>query len=75
MKLRKFEYKKLTSTNDKSIMLIKKGFKRGIVFADKQLKGKGRYGRRWISIKGNLTISVFFSLQKKFSLKKITKFN
>ena len=42
--------------------LIKKNISdKGIVFSDIQTKGRGRYGNKWISIKGN----IFCSLYKK----------
>ena len=75
MRLRKFVFKKIPSTNDKSIELIKKGFKNGIVIAENQTKGRGRYGRDWISLKGNLFMSVFYLMEKKINLKQLTKFN
>ena len=32
----------------------------GFVYADKQTKGRGTYGRKWVSNKGNLFGSIFF---------------
>ena len=75
MRLRKFVFKKISSTNDKSIELIKKGFKNGIIIADYQTKGRGRYGKKWISFKGNLFMSVFFEVKNRISLEKITQLN
>ena len=61
MKIIKFNYKSVNSTNDVAINLIKKrNIKTGIVFAEKQNKGKGQRGKRWISYKGNLFVSIFF---------------
>ena len=61
MKLKKFNYKSVISTNNIAIKLIKKKkIKKGIVFADKQTNGRGQYGRKWISYKGNLFVTVFF---------------
>ena len=74
MRLRKFVFKKISSTNDKAIELIKKGFKNGIIITDNQTKGRGRYGRNWISLKGNLFMSVFYLMEKK-NLTQLTKFN
>ena len=42
--------------------------------ADIQVKGRGQYGKKWISLKGNLFMSVYFEI-KKFNSKKITKIN
>ena len=75
MKLKKFYYKKVNSTNDTALKHISKGLKRGIIIADYQNKGKGQRGKNWISFKGNLFMSLFFQIEKKLSLKKITKLN
>ena len=75
MRLRKFVFKTISSTNDKSIELIKKGFENGIIMADYQTKGRGRYGKKWISFKGNLFMSVFYLVEKRLSIKQLTKFN
>ena len=40
-----------------------------------QTKGKGQRGNKWISKKGNLFISIFFKVNSKLSLKKITTIN
>ena len=72
MKLKKYLYKSVTSTNDIAIKKIKQGFLSGIIIAKKQTKGRGRYGNKWISIKNNLFMSVFFNLNKNKSLKKLT---
>ena len=77
MKLKKFKYKKVKSTNDTAIKLIKsKNFKSGIVITETQSKGKGRYGRNWISYKGNLFATIFheFNLSN-LSISRITKIN
>ena len=57
-----FNYKSVNSTNDVAINLIKKkNIKVGFVFAEKQKNGRGQRGKRWISYKGNLFVSIFFS--------------
>ena len=67
MKFEIFKFKKVTSTNDVAIDLIKKRKKRtGCVYADKQTKGRGTHGNKWISYKGNLFGSIFFPLKKNF---------
>ena len=40
-----------------------------------QTKGRGQYGKKWISLKGNLFLSVFFEVNKQILLKKITYHN
>ena len=77
MKFKKFYFKNVNSTNDIAIKLIKKtNNKFGVIVADKQKKGRGRFGRKWISYKGNLFVSLFFSLEKiNLTLKQLTKVN
>ena len=72
MKLKKYLFKSVTSTNDIAIKKIKKGAHLGIIIAKKQTRGRGRYGNKWIYLKNNLFISVFFKLSNKISLKKLT---
>ena len=75
MKFKKFYYKKIKSTNDKALKHISKGYEKGIVLTDTQTKGKGQRGKNWISLKGNLFMTVFFEIKSKINLKKITKIN
>ena len=75
MRLKKFNFNKVKSTNDTAIRLIKSGIESGIVLAEIQNKGKGQRGNKWISKKGNLFISIFFKVNSKLSLKKITSTN
>lgn len=77
MKLKKFNFKSINSTNDSAIRIIKTTkIKSGIVIADKQIRGKGQYGKKWNSYKGNLFVSIFFPINKiKLSLKDLTKVN
>ena len=75
MRLKKFNFNKVKSTNDTAIRLIKSGIESGVVLADIQTKGKGQRGNKWISKKGNLFISIFFKVNSKLSLKKITSTN
>ena len=75
MKLKKFNFKKVKSTNDTALRLIKSGINSGLVSADIQTKGKGQRGNKWISKKGNLFISIFFKINRNLSLKKITIIN
>ncbi len=77
MIIKNFNYKCVNSTNDVAINLIKqKNIKAGFVLAEKQKKGRGQRGKKWISYKGNLFVSIFFSLDKiNLTLKQLTKFN
>ena len=75
MKFKKFYYKKIKSTNDKALKHISKGYEKGIVLTDAQTKGKGQRGKYWISLKGNLFMSVFFDIENKLNLNKITRIN
>ena len=72
MKLKKYQYKKVKSTNDVAIKKIKSGIRRGIVLAEIQTKGRGQYGKKWISFKGNLLMSVFFEINNSTLIKNIT---
>ena len=77
MIIKNFNYKCVNSTNDIAINLIKqKKIKAGFVIAEKQKKGRGQRGKKWIYYKGNLFVSIFFSLEKiNLSLKQLTKTN
>ena len=77
MKLKKFNFKTINSTNDSAVRIIKRtNTKYGIVIAEKQINGRGRYGKKWFSYKGNLFVTIFFPIDKiKLSLKDLTKIN
>ena len=77
MKLKKFNFKIINSTNELAIHIIKNTKnKSGIVIAEKQKKGRGQYGKKWISSRGNLFVSIFFPINMvKLSLKDLTKVN
>ena len=77
MKLKKFKFKKVKSTNNTAIRIIKESnYNLGMVIAETQSNGKGQYGRKWISLKGNLFVSFFNELNKKnLSINNITKIN
>ena len=77
MKLKKFNFKIIDNTNNLAIKIIKDThYKSGIVIAEKQKKGKGQYGKKWISFKGNLFVSIFFQVSNvQLSLKDLTKVN
>ena len=77
MKFKKLKYKKVKSTNDTAIRIIKNSnLKFGMVTADTQLSGKGQYGKKWISNKGNLFVSFFHEIKDiNISLSTLTKIN
>ena len=77
MKLKQFNFKKVKSTNLTAVRLImssKNEF--GVIFSETQLKGKGQYGRKWISYKGNIFLSFFYKLENiNLPLSSLTKKN
>ena len=75
MKFKKFFYKKVNSTNDLAIKKIKTGIAQGIIVADYQKKGRGQHGKKWLSFKGNLFITIFFKIKHNINIKKITILN
>ena len=77
MIIKNFNYKCVNSTNDIAINLIKKKkLKLGLVISEKQKKGRGRRGKKWISLRGNLFATIFYSLEKNnFTLKELTNMN
>ena len=77
MKFKIFRFKKVESTNNSAIRIIKNSnIDYGMIIADKQTKGRGQYGKKWISYNGNLFVSFFYKLNNlSVSLQKITKIN
>ena len=77
MKLRIFKFKKVKSTNNTAIRIIKNSnFNFGMVYSETQNNGRGQYGKKWISYKGNLFVTLFFKIDKlKISFKKLTRLN
>ena len=77
MKFKKFKFKKIKSTNNTAIRIIKESnYNLGMVIAETQIKGRGQYGRKWISSKGNLFVSFFNELNRtNLSMTAITKIN
>ena len=66
MKLRSLKFKSVKSTNDIAIRLIKKNnIRPSIILSETQTKGRGTMGKKWISKKGNLFLSIFFDMTKK----------
>ena len=77
MKVKTFRFKKVNSTNNTAIRIIKKtNLDYGMIISEMQNNGRGQYGKKWISYKGNLFISFFYSLEKiDIALKQLTKIN
>ena len=66
MKLKLLRFKSLKSTNDTALKLIKKkSLKATMITAKVQTNGRGTMGKKWISKKGNLFISIFFEMEQK----------
>ena len=77
MKFKKFKFKKVKSTNNTAIRIIKSSkFKYGMVVSDTQTMGRGQYGKKWISHNGNLFVSFFYELKNiRLSLSRLTIIN
>ena len=77
MKIKIKNYKKVKSTNDVAIKLIKKNIlEPTLITTEKQTNGRGRIGKKWISLKGNLFITLFFEFdQKKINFKQFAVLN
>ena len=77
MKFKIFRFKKVESTNNSAIRIIKNSQNDyGMIIANNQKKGRGQYGKKWISYDGNLFVSFFYKLNHlKVSLRQITKIN
>jgi len=77
MKFKQFKFKKVKSTNSTAIRIIKSSnLKYGMVISDTQTMGRGQYGKKWISHKGNLFVSFFYELKNiKLSLPRLTIIN
>ena len=66
MKLKLLRFKSVKSTNNVAIRLIKKNtLIPTLIFSQRQTKGRGTMGKKWISTKGNLYISIFFKINSK----------
>jgi len=67
MKFEILKFENVTSTNDVAINLIKQKNKlTGCICSDLQTKGRGTYGKKWISEKGNLFFTIFFPMNEKY---------
>ena len=77
MKIKLKKYKKVKSTNDIALKLIKKNNSCPmLVTSEQQTNGRGRVGKKWISKKGNIFISLFFKFnQRKINFKQFAILN
>ena len=77
MKFKQFKFKRIKSTNNTAIRIIKEtNCNLGMVVAETQERGRGQFGRKWVSSKGNLFVSFFNELNNKnLSISSITKIN
>ena len=76
MKIKLIKFKSVKSTNDIAIQLIKKKKTYPtLISSEKQIKGRGTMGKKWISQKGNLFMSIFFEInQKKINFRQFAIF-
>mgnify|MGYP006161318473 CR=1 FL=1 len=66
MKVKLLRFKRVKSTNDVAIKLTqKKNSKPTMIVSEIQTQGRGTMGKKWISQKGNLFISIFFEMNQK----------
>ena len=77
MRFKKFKFKNVKSTNSTAMRIIQNTqCKYGMIISESQMNGRGRYGRKWISYKGNLFVSFYHELNKiKLSISTVTKLN
>ena len=77
MKLKIFRFKKVNSTNSTAHRIIKNSkINYGMIISEMQINGRGKYGKKWISYRGNLFVSFFFNLERfRVSLNQLSKIN
>ena len=74
MKIQVIKYDSVDSTNNIAIRRIKKGkIKPTLIIANLQKKGRGQYGRKWVSQRGNIFMTIYFNLKKKMTVKSLSK--
>ena len=71
MEVKLLRFKSVKSTNDVALKLIqKKNSRPTMIVSENQTHGRGTMGKKWISQKGNLFISIFFEMnQNKINFK------
>ena len=66
MRIKLLRFKSVKSTNDIALKLVqKKNSKPTMIVSEIQTHGRGTMGTKWISLKGNLFISIFFEMNQK----------
>ena len=77
MKFKVFKFKKVKSTNNTAIRIIRNSnLYYGMVSSETQSNGRGQYGKKWVSYKGNLFVSFFLRLENlTITFKQLTKLN
>ena len=77
MKFKVFRFKKVKSTNNTAIRIIRNSkLENGMIISELQSDGRGQYGKRWISEKGNLFVSLFYIQNNLYlNLKQLTEIN
>ena len=66
MKIKLLRFKSVKSTNDVALKLIqKKNSRPTMIVSETQTHGRGTMGKKWISQKSNLFISIFFEMNQK----------
>ena len=75
MKLKIYSFKNVKSTNSTALRFIKSNIVNGVITSETQKKGRGQYGKNWISNKGNLFMSIFFPIKNEINLKRLSKIN
>ena len=77
MKIKLIKFKSVKSTNDIAIKLIRKEkVQPTLISSEIQTNGRGTMGKKWISQKGNLFISIFFEIdQKRINFKQFAILN
>ena len=67
-----FNFKSLTSTQDKAKDFARKGLSNVIIIADTQTKGRGRFKRKWYSDKNGLYMSILLKPKNVKNLQYLT---
>ena len=75
MKFKIFRFKKVNSTNNTAIRIIKNSnLDYGMIISEMQNNGRGQFGNKWISYKGNLFVSFLRNNNSYHSVPEMRKF-